>query len=105
MKIPKYVLPHRVTVIKFKGSGAYGPIWDDANPIKNVPCRIDPQIKNIKGSNGNDVVQQAEATFHPDYKIGIGDKIQWDLMGTTYTAELITPIDAMGIHHFEVVLA
>lgn len=102
MKIPRYVLPHRVTVIKFKGSGAYGPVWDETNPINNVPCRIDPVVKKIKGSNGDDVIQQAEATFHPDYKIAVGDKIQWDLMDTEYRIETVSPIDAMGIHHFEV---
>jgi hypothetical protein len=99
-----YVLPHRVTVVPYVGAGAYGPTWED-DPSKhknNVPCRIDPVVKKVKGGNGDDVVQQAEGTFHPDYPINVGDKIEWT--GKTYTVESTTPIDAMGIHHWEVVL-
>jgi hypothetical protein len=105
MKIPLYALPHRATVIPFKGSGAYGPTWE-TDPLKyrkNVPCRIDPKIKKIKGSNGDDVVQSAEALIHPDWVINVGDKLEW--MGKTYAVESVDPIDAMGIHHWEVVLA
>jgi hypothetical protein len=105
MKVPMYALPHRAVVIPFKGSGAYGPQWE-TDPLKhrkNIPCRIDPVIKKIKGNNGDDIVHQAEATFHPDYAVGIGDKIQW--LGKEYTVISLIPIDAMGIHHWEAVLA
>jgi hypothetical protein len=105
MKIPIYALPHRATVIPFKGSGAYGPQWetDATKHRKNVPCRVDPKVKKIQGGNGDDVVQSAEALFHPDWAIAVQDKVQ--VNGKTYVVESADIIDAMGPHHWEVVLA
>lgn len=106
MKIPKFTLPHRVTVIPFKGSGAYGPIWetDPAKFQKNVPCRIDPKVQRLTSGNGDDVIQQAEAVFHPDNQIRQNDKIRWDFNGHEYTVQTAIPIDAMGPHSIETVL-
>jgi hypothetical protein len=106
MKIPKIALPHRVTIIPFKGSGAYGSIWetDPAKFQKNVPCRIDPKIQRLTSSNGSDVVQQAEAVFHPDYTIRQNDRIRWDLIGQEYTIQTAIPINMMGPHSIEAVL-
>lgn len=101
MKIPAYMLPHRATITKFIGNSAYGPQW--AGTTSNVPCRIDPSSKRVKGANGDDVTSRAEALFHPDYSIATGDKVEWN--GTTYTVESADPIDMMGLHHYEVVLS
>lgn len=104
MKIPLYALPHRVKVIPFLGSGAYGPDWDEENPKRNVPCLIETKTQRVRSANGDDVIQQAEAMFHPDYKISQGDKIQWAETGAEFTVEMITPVHAMGLHHYEAVL-
>jgi hypothetical protein len=104
MKIPLIALPHRVTVIPFKGSGAYGPIYDETNKKSNVPCLIERRIQKIQSANGDDVVQQADAVFHPDWTIHQGDKIIWDQAGAEYTIQSVIPIDAMGPHSIEAVL-
>ena len=104
MKIPIYALPHRVTIIPFKGSGAYGPIWDGTKAKRNVPCRIEPKTVVTKDRSGSDVTVRAEAMFHPDYTIRENDKIQWSLPGAEYTVRELTPVDAMGLSHFEGVL-
>lgn len=104
MKIPKYALPHRVTIIPFKGNGAYGPIWDGLNAKKNVPCLIEPQTTVTANRDGEDVTIRAEAMFHPDYKVRENDKIQWPLTGAEYTVIELTPVHAMGLSHWEGVL-
>jgi hypothetical protein len=93
-------------VIPFLGSGAYGPQWetDPAKHLKNVPCRIDPKTQRLTSTNGDDVVQQAEAVFHPDYRIRQHDKIKWEAIGAEYTVQSVIPIDAMGPHSIEAVL-
>lgn len=104
MKIPMFALPHRVTIVPFIGSGAYGPIWEtDQTKFKNkVPCRIEPQIRRIQGTNGDDVVQQATGIFHPNWKINQNDRIVWNDL--EFTVETVIPIDAMGPHSIEVIL-
>jgi hypothetical protein len=106
MKIPLFALPHRVTIIPFKGSGAYGKIYetDEAKFQKNVPCRIEPKIQRVQGRDGDDVIQQAEGTFPPDAKIRAGDKIKWELGAAEYEVGTMIPIDAMGPHSIEVIL-
>lgn len=111
MKIPKFVLSHRATVIPFIGSGAYGPIWetDPAKIKKNVPCLIEPKVQRITSFNGTDVTQQANGVFHPDWKIRQGDKVQHTDKKTgeiiaEYTVQTVTPIEAFGPHSTEVVL-
>lgn len=106
MKIPKFALPHRVTIIPFKGSGAYGPQWesDPAKFLKNVPCLIERRTQRLTSTNGDDVIQQAEGVFHPDYPVRQNDKIRWDAVGQEYTVQTAIPIDAMGPHSIEVVL-
>jgi hypothetical protein len=107
MKIPMVLLPHRVTIIPFKGSGAYGPKWetDETKFRKNVPCRIDPKTRKITGSNGSDVVQRADGLFQPDVGLKVGDKIRWELNGAEYAVEEWTPIDMMGPYSVEAVLS
>lgn len=106
MKIPKFALPHRVTIIPFKGSGAYGPIYetDPAKFQKRVPCRIEPRRQRVTSSNGDDVIQSAEGLFPPEIKFNIGDKVKWDEYGLEYTVGDWIPVDAMGPHSIEVVL-
>lgn len=106
MMIPIYALPHRVTIIPFKGSGAYGPVYetDPAKFKKNVPCRIDPKRQKVTSSNGDDVVQSAEAIFRPNIRLNVGDKVLWTKYGLEYEIEDWAPIDAMGPHSIEAVL-
>lgn len=106
MKIPIFALPHRVTIISFKGSGAYGPIWesDPAKHQKNIPCRIERKSRLVKSANGEDVVQTAQGIFHPDYPINQGDKIVWEKYGLEYQVAEWFPVDAMGHHSNEAVL-
>lgn len=106
MRIPKFALPHRVTITAFKGSGAYGPVYetDPAKIQKNVPCRIDPKTRMVRSGNGEDLVQQAQGIFGPDVKVRAGDKISWPKHGMEFTVAEWWPIDAMGDHSIEVVL-
>lgn len=104
MKIPIYALPHRVTVIPFKGNGAYGPIWDGTKAKKEVPCLIEPKTTVIKDATGTDVTVRADVMFHPDYTIRENDKIQWPMTGAEYTVTELTPVMAMGLSHWEGVL-
>lgn len=107
MKIPKFTLPHRVTISSYLGEGPEGPRWEDdpTRQQKNVHCRIESRIRTVKTATGSDVIQVAEGVFHPDSKIKNGDKIIWDLGQAVFTVEEWTPIDAMGLHSLEVVLS
>ena len=104
MKIPKYALPHRVTIIPLRGQGPYGPIYDGLKTKRNVPALIEPRTTVLIGPNGEDIQIRAEAMFHPDYKIRVGDKIQWPETGAEYTVREFTPVYAMGLSHYEGVL-
>lgn len=104
MKIPSYALPHRVTVIPYKGAGPYGPVYDGTKARRNVPARIEPRTTVTRGSNGEDVTVRANAMFHPDFRIRENDKIQWPMTGAEYVVQELTPVDAMGLSHFEGVL-
>ena len=104
MKIPKYALPHRVTIIPLKGSGPYGPIFDGTKAKRNVPALIEPRTSVIRGSNGEDITVRADFMIHPDYKVRAGDRIQWPETGADYTVQDLTPVHAMGLSHYEGVL-
>lgn len=107
MKIPKFALPHRVTIVPFLGSGAYGPQWetDELKFKKKVHCLIEPKTRMIKTTSGQDVLQQAQAIFHPDNPIQIGDKILWTKYGLEFEVQEWFPVEAMGLHSFEAVLS
>lgn len=100
------MLPHRATIVPFKGSGAYGPIWesDEANFRKNIPCLIEPKIQKTTNGNGSDVIKKAEGTFPPDVGIQVGDKVVWDDSGAEYEIVEINPIMMMGPYSVEVVM-
>ena len=106
MKIPKSLLPHRVTIIPFLGSGGYGARWesDETKFQKDVPCRIESKIRRVKSLDGDDVFQSAEAVFHPDYEINQNDKIVWSRADKEYKVEEVIPVDALGPHSLEVIL-
>lgn len=103
MKIPLYALPHRVTIASFLGSGAYGPKYGAER--EKVPANIAPKVRTVKGSNGEDIMQSAEAIFQAGEKIQIGDKVTWPQYGLTYVVTDWTPVEMMGPHSIKAVLA
>lgn len=103
MKLPNVIFPHRSNVIPFLGQTGVGPKWDEVNPNKNVRCHIEPKVRRIKRTDGDDIDQTAEGLF-PDGVIRQGDRVEHD--GKTYTAEQVTPIRIIGnkVGHVEVIL-
>lgn len=99
MKIPLYALPHRVTIIPFGGSGAYGPQYGE--PRENVPANITPKSKIIRSANGEDVQQQAKGIFQAGEILNKKDRILWPKYGKEYEVAGAVPIEAMGPHSVE----
>jgi hypothetical protein len=106
MKIPSFMLPHRATIVPFKGSGAYGPVWetDETKFKKNVPCLIEPKIRQRTDNTGTDVTQRAEGIFPPDVGIQANDKIIWSENGAEYKVIEWNPINMLGPYSVEVVM-
>lgn len=102
MKIPLYALPHRVTIIPFNGSGAYGPSYGAER--QNVPANIKMKTRIIRSANGEDKLQQGTAIFQAGEEINDGDKIIWEKYGKQFVVASWMPIEAMGPHSVKVEL-
>lgn len=101
MKIPKFMLPHTFKHYAFKGSGAYGPVWEDT-PQKGH-ARFERKRQRTTDSDGSEIVTNVSGTIHPDTNVQTGDKVEWK--GQTYEVAEAVPQDAhAGTHHIEAVL-
>lgn len=105
MKIPSFALPHRVDIVPFIGSGAYGPVYDEPNIKRGVRCRIELKRRKAQNTDGQDVLTSGLGIFPPGSEIKIGDKVIWSKFGLEYTVSDWAPVEAWGDHSIEVVLS
>lgn len=105
MMIPLFILKHRATIIPFKGSGGYGPVWetDPAMFRKDVPCLIELKTKQTTNTTGTDVVKTAEGIFRPDVGIKANDKVIYK--DAEYIVKECSQVENMGPYSVEVVMS
>lgn len=80
MRIPRWLLRQTVSVERYRGSGAYGPVYD---PPVDIRCRIEPKRQLVRDREGNEVVAEARLFAEPTVELGPEDRVTWD--GRAYT--------------------
>lgn len=102
MRIRKNLLRQRVTVEVYKGTGAYGEIYD---PPKEERCRIEPRRKLVRDREGSEVVAEATAFFLPEVVLPPQSRVTWE--GKAYTVIESRPHSGPRgePHHVEAVMA
>lgn len=95
-RIPGKLLPHKITVERYLGSGGYGDVYDTPETVERV--YVEDGTKLVRNPQGSEVV--ASSTIYleiPDQPIEPGSLVtRWD--GTAYavTSKVIT---ASLFHH------
>ncbi|MFI6371013.1 hypothetical protein [Streptomyces sp. NPDC050546] len=64
MRVPAYLLRHRVTVEPYLGDGAYGPQYGP--PVADVPALVSGARKVTRDSTGAQVLSTAQVIAAPD---------------------------------------
>ncbi|MHA4819329.1 hypothetical protein ACXZ65_33825 [Streptomyces aculeolatus] len=58
MNLPRWLMPHRVVVEAYEGTGAYGPVY--SAPV-TVRCLLDEQTRMVRSSTGDEVTSTSTA--------------------------------------------
>lgn len=90
MKVPLSLLPHELTVQPFKGSGAYGPVFDA--PV-TVRARVEGRRRTVKRGDGSEVISSAMATIRPEVEVPIESKATWE--GRSYEVLDVLPLTGL----------
>ena len=61
MKMPRIMFPHKVVLVRRRGEGAYGPVYD--SPVVLEDALIDDQRRLVRNSNGDEVVSETTVFF------------------------------------------
>jgi len=64
-EIPTFMLPHRVTVQPYEGSGAMGDVFGTGIP--DVPCMLDDTRKLVRDPEGVEVVSETTLVTRRQY--------------------------------------
>lgn len=98
--IPTALLPHRITVERYAGSSAYGPVYGAAVKMR---ARVTPKRRMVTTSTGDTVVADATVLIRPCREIPTESRVTHH--GRTYLVAGVT--DAAGLdepHHSELIL-
>lgn len=102
MRLPKRLLPSKVVIRKYLGSGAYGDVYDD--PVE-LPARIQYENKMIRDRQGAEVVSGSKLMLGPeavDVAV-LGSKVELPLDDTERKIESGGPVMGMrGVSHVRV---
>lgn len=100
MKLPKKLLDTSITLAAFKGSGAYGPVYETAATV-NVNAQATQ--KKVVTADGTEVVASAEMLFPADVSPAANSRVIW--AGLNYLVIESRPVRIAGrVHHNEVTL-
>ncbi|MFE3586795.1 hypothetical protein ACFXOY_04640 [Streptomyces niveus] len=64
MKLPPWLLRHRITVEPYLGDSAYGPTYGP--PVANVPALVAETIRTVRDREGRQVTSTAQIIAGPD---------------------------------------
>ncbi|MET9555090.1 hypothetical protein [Streptomyces sp. NPDC006645] len=64
MKLPPWLLRHRITVEPYLGDSAYGPTYGP--PVADVPALVAETIRTVRDREGRQVTSTAQIIAGPD---------------------------------------
>lgn len=102
MRLPKRLLPSRVTIRPYQGSGSVGPIYGEA---VEVPARIAYENKLIRDRNGSEIVSGSQLMLAADAVelAALGSKVTLPHDEIERTIESGGPVMGMrGVSHIRV---
>lgn len=73
MRVPAYLLRHRITVEPYAGDTAYGPTYGP--PVSDVPALVSEQVRQTRDAEGRQVVSTASVIAGPDLDCPTGSRI------------------------------
>jgi hypothetical protein len=74
VRVPAYLLRHRITVEPYLGDGAYGPQWGP--PVPNVPALVAAAVKQVRrATDGREVVSSTTVITAPGLDCPPGSRI------------------------------
>ncbi|AVH58383.1 MULTISPECIES: hypothetical protein [Streptomyces] len=94
MRVPGYLLRHRITVEPYLGVSAYGPRYGPK--VEDVPALVDETIKRVRDATGAEVTSTAQIIAAPDLNCPTGSRITLP-DGRTTTALTVAHHTAPGL--------
>jgi hypothetical protein len=64
VKLPRFLLPHRISVEPYAGDSAYGPTYGP--PVVDVRALVDARIRLVRNREGREVTSTATVYAEPD---------------------------------------
>ena len=64
MKVPGWLLRHRITVEPYRGDSAYGPTYGPA--VEDVPALVALTVRTVRDREGREVTSTATVIAGPD---------------------------------------
>ena len=104
LSIPEHLLRQKVTIRAFKGSGAYGDVYEAAVTVR---CRVDMTRRVVRSQAGAEVVAEAAILLPASVRCPVGSKVT--LPGETVERTTLTYSPKIAgwraPHHVEVATA
>ncbi|MGW5673939.1 hypothetical protein ACWEV4_02405 [Streptomyces sp. NPDC003860] len=63
MRVPRWLLRHRITVEPYLGDSAYGPRYGP--PVAGVPAQVAGTIRTVRNRDGREVTSTAQIIAEP----------------------------------------
>ncbi|MET9468490.1 hypothetical protein ABZY44_27625 [Streptomyces sp. NPDC006544] len=64
MRVPDWLLPHRITIEPYAGDTAYGPTYGP--PTADVPALVAETVRTVRNREGREVTSTAQVLTAPD---------------------------------------
>ncbi|MFJ7267253.1 hypothetical protein ACIQV3_11410 [Streptomyces sp. NPDC099050] len=64
MRVPGWLLPHRITIEPYAGDAAYGPTYGP--PAADVPALVAETVRTVRNREGREVTSTAQVLTAPD---------------------------------------
>ncbi|WP_033251377.1 hypothetical protein [Kitasatospora phosalacinea] len=93
-RIPAWLLRHRITIERYRGDSAYGPLYDP--PDEDVPALVSETIRLVRAPDGRQVVSSAQLLLDLDTDVPAGSRITLPSGRTTVPISIAT-VDAPGL--------
>ncbi|MGW3057687.1 hypothetical protein ACWC98_17445 [Streptomyces goshikiensis] len=94
MKVPGWLLPHRITVEPYEGDSAYGPLYGP--PLAEVAALVSETVRTVRNREGREVTSTAQLITAPDVACPPESRITLP-SGRITTALHIAPHTAPGL--------
>lgn len=104
MQVPTSLLPDRITIEPYLGSGAYGPSYGDPVTLR---ARVEGRRRAVRTSGGVDVIGQATATVRPTPAAMAAAAVESKVTHGDRTYEVLDVVRGEGLtrlSHLELIL-